>query len=115
LRTIEPFYMEPSLYYWVREEKSSNAEIDYLIQHNNQCIPIEVKSGRAGKLKSLHLFMAQKEYRIAIRIYSGLPNKTFIVAPVHAGKVAEYTLIDLPFYLAGQIHRYLEEINNESA
>ncbi|MFA6036657.1 MAG: AAA family ATPase [Legionellales bacterium] len=111
LRTIEPFYMEPSLYYWVREEKSSNAEIDYILQHNNACIPIEVKSGNKGKLKSLHLFMAQKKNKIAVRIYSGLPNKTPIDISVLGFNQAHYTLIDLPFYLTGQIHRYLDSDN----
>lgn len=39
--TIEPFYIEPQLLYWVREEKGS--EVDYVIQHQNSIIPIEVK------------------------------------------------------------------------
>jgi predicted AAA+ superfamily ATPase len=102
LRTIEPFYIEPHLFYWVREEKSSSAEIDYILQHHDACIPIEVKSGSQGKLKSLHLFMKQKKTKIAVRIYSGLPNKT---------EIDDYTLIDLPFYLTEQIHRYLESLN----
>jgi predicted AAA+ superfamily ATPase len=48
LRTIEPEYKEPKLYYWLREQKNSNAEVDYLIQHNSNVIPIEVKSGSTG-------------------------------------------------------------------
>lgn len=47
------------LYYWQRAEKSSAAEIDYLAIHNHQVIPVEVKSGATGKLRSLHLFLAQ--------------------------------------------------------
>ncbi len=43
------------LYYWARDAKNSNAEIDFILQKNNQFIPVEVKSGPAGKLKSLHL------------------------------------------------------------
>ena len=43
-----------------RSKKSSTAEIDYIITKNNHIYPIEVKSGPAGKLKSLHIFL--KEY-----------------------------------------------------
>ena len=43
LRCIEPAYHDPVLYYWQREAKSSNAEIDYIIQHETNIIPIEVK------------------------------------------------------------------------
>ena len=49
--------MKAQLYYWHREAKSSNAEIDYLIQKQNQVVPIEVKSGVPGRLKSLKLFL----------------------------------------------------------
>jgi len=45
------------LYYWSRAARSSNAEVDFLIVSNGKIIPIEVKSGPAGKLKSLHLFL----------------------------------------------------------
>lgn len=44
-------------YYWSRAAKSSSAEVDYLIQKENQIIPIEVKAGPSGRLKSLHLLM----------------------------------------------------------
>lgn len=45
------------LFYWQREERASNAEVDYLIQDKDIIIPIEVKSGGAGHLKSLRLFL----------------------------------------------------------
>jgi len=51
-----PAYDE-TLYYWVREAKSSNAEVDYVIQKQNVCIPIEVKSGSSGWLRSMHRFL----------------------------------------------------------
>lgn len=47
----------PSLHYWHRMARGSSAEIDYLITHKNEVIPIEVKSGSGGQLKSLHLFL----------------------------------------------------------
>lgn len=46
------------LYYWHREAKSSNAEVDFLCVKNNAIIPVEVKSGTQGGMKSLHLFLS---------------------------------------------------------
>lgn len=108
LRTINPFYIEPALYYWHREEKGSNAEIDYVIQHNNQVIPIEVKAGSTGGLKSLHLFMDLKNLPLAVRINSDMASKTEVKVKNHQGKNISYTLLSLPFYLLPQIHRLLE-------
>ncbi|MBF5059612.1 ATP-binding protein [Candidatus Neptunochlamydia vexilliferae] len=47
------------LYFWRRTEKSSKAEIDYVYTFKHQVLPIEVKSGPGGKLKSMHLFLDQ--------------------------------------------------------
>lgn len=68
LRCLFPFYKEPALYYWHREEKSSSAEVDYLIEYKAQVVPIEVKAGSTGSLKSLHLFMHTKKLPLAVRI-----------------------------------------------
>ena len=45
------------LFYWHREAKSSQAEVDYLMQKNQHIIPIEVKSGAGTALKSMRLFL----------------------------------------------------------
>ena len=45
------------VYYWSRNAKSSNAEVDYLVVQNGNIVPIEVKSGSKGRLKSLHLLL----------------------------------------------------------
>lgn len=110
LRSIEPYYIEPSLHYWTREEKGSAAEIDYITQHNNQLIPIEVKSGSTGTLKSLHLFMHLKKPKYAMRINSDLPSITPIELKIHSSEQVSYTLCSLPMYLTGQLHRLLDKI-----
>src|SRR5690606_349281 len=46
-----------SLYFWTREKKTSDAEVDYIIPFDGKLIPVEVKSGKEGKLRSLHQFM----------------------------------------------------------
>lgn len=60
LLSYTPKNCSPELYYWHREEKSSNSEIDLLTQSRGDIIPIEIKSGRGGALKSLHRFLDEK-------------------------------------------------------
>lgn len=61
-------YEEPQIYYWARDQKNSNAEVDYLINIGSKIIPIEVKSGKTGRLKSLHLLMQERNLPLGIRI-----------------------------------------------
>lgn len=66
IKTNSPYEKSP-LYYWHRESKSSQAEVDYVIQKGEQIIPIEVKSGTKGTMQSLHIFMAEKSSNLGIR------------------------------------------------
>ena len=92
------------LYFWVKEKKQSNAEIDYLIQFKNILIPVEVKSGATGRLRSLHQFMDNSSESFAIRLYSG--RIKIEQARTIAGK--KFQLLNLPYYLAGNLHSYIE-------
>ena len=92
------------LHFWSREKKQSNAEIDFLIQYENLIVPVEVKSGATGRLRSLHQFMDQTPHKYAVRLYSGQLEMNRI--KTLNGK--EFTLLNLPFYLAGSIPAYLE-------
>jgi predicted AAA+ superfamily ATPase len=60
-------YRQENLYFWHREAKNSNAEVDYVIQKNEHIIPIEVKSGKKGSMQSLFLFLSEKEIPSGIR------------------------------------------------
>lgn len=115
LRTIFPAYMSPTTYYWHREKKGAEAEIDYIIQHENQVLPIEVKAGTTGTLKSLHQFMKEKKKPTALRINSDLPR----LGPIHvkdfSGSSIEYNLLSLPFYLLGQLHRLIQNADESPA
>ena len=55
------------LYYWLRHAKNSNAEIDYLTTYNQCVLPVEIKAGTQGGMKSLWLFMREKKLTTAIR------------------------------------------------
>ncbi len=105
LRLLSPYYVEPSLYYWSRESASSSAEIDYLIQNNQEIIPIEVKAGVEGKLRSLHQFMSEKPWQRAVRFYAGTLQCDHVQSKTTTGELNDYELISLPFYLLGQVYR----------
>ena len=108
LRTILPPYIPPSLYYWQRKKRGAEAEIDYVIQHENQIIPLEVKAGTTGRLKSLHQYMKEKKKVIALRINSDIPRLGPVYVKDSTGVSIEYNLLSLPFYLLGQIHRLIK-------
>lgn len=113
LRTVTPAYIPPSIYYWQRGKKGAEAEIDYIIQHENQVIPIEVKAGTTGALKSLHQFMKEKKKTIAVRVNSDVPR----LGPVHVkdslGSSIAYNLLSIPFYLLEQLHRLIKNAEND--
>ena len=83
-------YMPENLYFWSREKEKSQAEVDYVIQRNGKIIPIEVKSGKSGKMQSMHLFLNEKQAEYGIR--TSLEN------------FAEYDKIKVyPLYAIGNI------------
>lgn len=61
-------YQKTDLYYWQREAKNSQAEIDYIIQKNEKIIPIEVKAGTKGSMQSMYIFMSEKNIDEGIRV-----------------------------------------------
>jgi len=82
-------WQSSEIYYWSRDVRGSNAEIDYLTVKNGEIYPIEVKSGAAGSMKSLHLML--KKYPNCpegIVLYSGpykkLPEQKLKFLPLYA-------------------------------
>ena len=61
-------YQNPELFYWQRDAKNSQAEVDFVIQKGEKIIPIEVKSGKKGSMQSLFLFLGEKKTPYGIRI-----------------------------------------------
>jgi len=60
-------YEQKNLYYWHRENKSSNAEVDFVIQAGKDILPVEVKSGSKGAMQSMRLFLEEKHSPFGIR------------------------------------------------
>lgn len=56
------------LYYWHREERGSNAEVDYVIQRDECIIPIEVKAGTKGQMQSMHRFLNTHPAPYGVRV-----------------------------------------------
>lgn len=96
-------YEEPHLYYWQREKKSSQAEVDYVISQGQTIIPIEVKAGKSGTLKSLHLFLEEKQLSLGIRFCTLPPIMT------EKNERQNYKILSLPLYLIGQTRRLITE------
>lgn len=86
-----------SLFYWEREKVESSAEVDYVITWKNKILPVEVKAGPTGKLKSLHQFIKEKKSPLGIHISE---------APLSY----ESGILSLPFYLISRLSNILEEI-----
>jgi len=87
-------YLAPSLYYWAREARSSNAEIDYLIPCDSSVLPIEVKAGKTGTLRSMHIFLEQYSLSAGVRISQHYFNRTLpiISFPFYAIKRIPYLM-----------------------
>ena len=97
------------LNFWVREKNTSVAEIDYIYKYEGKLIPVEVKSGSDGRLRSLHLFMDLVPHVMAIRFYAGELHISVITTP---GQKTFY-LLNLPYYLVSQIENYLHWFEKE--
>lgn len=94
-----PAYEQKNLYYWQRDKKGSMAEVDFVINLNNKVVPIEVKAGKTGTLKSLQQFMLEKKNSLGIRISE---------KPLSIDK----NILSVPFYLVSQLQRLIDEIND---
>ena len=100
----------PELYYWLREGKTENAEVDFVINieadpgtaRTSEVIPLEVKSGATGKIRSLRLYIEKYKPRRAVRLHAGLPAQEKILAT---------NLITLPVYMAPYLNAILSALS----
>ena len=95
--------------FWVREKKQSNAEVDFVYSWQGHLLPVEVKSGKDGSLKSLHQFIENCEEPLAIRLYDQPFSVSETRTSAAAGSIGRsYRLLNLPLYCAGKISEYLK-------
>ncbi|MCY4215394.1 MAG: AAA family ATPase [Flavobacteriaceae bacterium] len=89
--------------FWVRDVKYQSAEVDLVQVIDGKVIPIEIKSGSAGKLRSLHQFILQSNHPYAVRIYGG----EFSIQETKTVNGKPFLLMNLPYYLGTQLKEYL--------
>ncbi len=89
----------PRLFYWQREGGRPGG-IDFLIQAGGRIVPVELKSGASGAMKSLHQFMFDKKLRLAVRIDENPPSLATVDVTTTQGDPVRYRLLGLPIYLA---------------
>lgn len=87
----------PALYFWHREQAGSQAEVDFVVQVDKAIIPIEVKAGTTGTLRSLHRFLYEKKTGIGIHI-SQKPLQQ------------EGNILHIPLYLVSELKRLVRSV-----
>jgi predicted AAA+ superfamily ATPase len=86
------------LFFWTKDAKNqSKAEIDYVMQIDGEIIPIEVKAGTTGRLKSMQTFLEDKSLTFGIRIS---------LRPFELHK----NILSLPAYMIHQLDRLAKEV-----
>jgi len=94
-------YEAAQLFFWSREKTNSKAEVDYVITVDEHIIPVEVKAGSTGRLKSLQIFMQEKKSKLGVRV-SQLPLSFD----------SEKRILSVPLYMISEISRLIKEILN---
>lgn len=93
-------FRQDNLYFWEREKHSSSAEVDYIMTIGQSIIPVEVKAGAQGHLKSLHQFMAEKKSALGIRISE------------HPLSLKD-SILSVPFYMIAHIPRLVRQLSSK--
>ena len=107
ISTQEKSYQKPN--FWVREKKGAQAEVDLVYTFNQLIIPIEIKSGKVGRLRSLHQFVDSAPHPFAVRMYAG----EFKIEKHKTPKGTHYYLMNLPYYLGLYLKAYLFHFLNK--
>jgi len=88
----------PALFYWLRESKTGNAEVDFVTSAGKTIVPIEVKAGKSGSIKSLQQFAIDKKSTLTCRFDLNQLVSAFLVA---CRGVSERNLIGrIPYWAA---------------
>ena len=88
---------EQRLFSWVREVRGSSAEVDFIITYQNRIIPIEVKAGATGRLKSLKIFLQERSMTCGVRVSQ---------APLSW----DPPILSVPFYMIGEVSRLVRSV-----
>lgn len=98
--SADPFQAEPPLF-WVRERRNSMAEVDMVLTHGPMAVPVEVKSGAHGRLRSLQAFVDMAPHPYAVRLHAG----RFGVERLHTNAGKPFLLLNLPYFMGTRLRK----------
>lgn len=101
VRSLSPLFRP---LFWVREKANSNAEVDLLHRYNKFLIPVEVKAGGHGMLRSLHQFVERSKHKYAVRLLANNCSIEKLKTP----SGIPYLLMNMPYYASTKIHQYVQ-------
>ena len=85
------------MFYWT---SSSQAELDFLLQHNDSIYPLEVKSGTSTRKKSLAAYIQKYQPKLALR-----------TSPMNLK--LDGNVLNCPLYLMGRLnHLIIDFLHN---
>lgn len=93
------YRMPYELYYWENLANGATSEVDYVMPYNLKVLPVEVKAGTSGKMKSLRLFMQKKNLTQAVR--TSLENFGTIIYDDSDG--TQRTISIIPIFAIGRL------------
>ena len=105
-------YETPALYYWTREARNAAAEVDYLMAPARRVVPVEIKAGTTGSLRSVHQFLKEKRRDFALRFNADVPSLLRDSKGLSDGTRIDYQLLSLPLYMVGQARRLVVEFES---
>ncbi|HVV83335.1 MAG TPA: DUF4143 domain-containing protein [Kofleriaceae bacterium] len=98
----------PALFYWQREG-GRPGEVDYVVQAGARIVPLELKAGAAGAMKSLHQFMFDKQLALAARVDDNPPSVAGLTVKTTQSDEVSYTLLSIPPYLAWRLFDLIDQ------
>ena len=108
-----PRYETPVLYYWTREARNAAAEVDYLVAPARRVVPVEIKAGTTGSLRSVHQFLKEKRGDFALRFNADVPSLLRDSKGLPDRRRIDYRLLSLPLYMVGQARRLVVDFESE--
>ncbi len=109
IRVFQSCHEDPALYYWQRTG-GRQGEIDYIIQHGTDIVPVEIKAGAKGAMKSLHQFMFDKNLSLAVRCDINPPSIGQMQVKTTVGDEVSYTLLSVPLYMVELLPQLLDGV-----
>jgi uncharacterized protein len=108
LRLLDPRTGDgPELFYWQREG-GRPGEVDYLVQLHGRIVPVELKAGAAGTMKSLHQFVFDRGLDVAVRCDTNPADVMSVSVKTTRSDAVDYRLVSIPLYLLWNLENVLE-------